>query len=161
MKNATLNHIFWSGVGSFLGISVVALITTAYKVPLLAPSFGASAVLLYAACHVPMAQPRNVIGGHILSAILGVSIYSFFGTHWWSIALGVALAIMGMILTDTLHPPGGATAFIAVFTGQDLGFIFTPIAIGAIILTFIAYITNNLAKERRYPERTRQPEQSE
>ncbi|MDA8233537.1 MAG: HPP family protein [Clostridia bacterium] len=106
-------EIFWTALGSFAGIAVVAFLTTRFRIPLLVPSFGASAVLLYAACHVPMAQPRNVIGGHFISALMGVGISYLTGLSWWSLALGVTFAIIGMMLTGTLHPPGGATAFVA------------------------------------------------
>jgi len=151
--NHSLKEIFWTAVGSFAGIALVAGLTIHFQLPLLAPSFGASAVLLYAACHVPMAQPRNVIGGHLISALAGVGIYYLAGTTWWSLALGVTLAIIGMMLTGTLHPPGGATAFVAVFTGQKLSFVFTPILLGAVLLVLVALVTNNLAGIREYPEK--------
>ncbi|MFZ5652304.1 MAG: HPP family protein [Bacillota bacterium] len=113
-----LPGISWSNLlvtaaGSLLGIGLVGFLSAYYNLPLLFPSFGASAVLLYAACHVPMARPRNVIGGHIISALAGVATYYFLGATWWSIALGVTLAILAMTVTHTLHPPGGATAFVA------------------------------------------------
>jgi CBS-domain-containing membrane protein len=72
-------------------------------------------------------------------------------------ALGVSLAIVAMLLTKTLHPPGGATALIAVIGSKnvhDLGFLYAvfPAGAGALILLIIALMVNNLAKERRYPE---------
>ncbi|RYD03022.1 hypothetical protein N752_21670 [Desulforamulus aquiferis] len=60
------SHII-TALGSFLGIGLISLLNLYYDIPLLVPSLGATAVLLYAACHVPMAQPRNVIGGHLVS----------------------------------------------------------------------------------------------
>lgn len=74
-----VEEILVSAIGSFLGIGLVGLLSELYAMPLLLPSFGASAVLLYAACHVPMAQPRNVVGGHLLSALVGVSVYQALG----------------------------------------------------------------------------------
>lgn len=145
-------EILVSALGSFLGIGLVGLLSELYAMPLLLPSFGASAVLLYAACHVPMAQPRNVIGGHLLSALVGVSVYQFFGDSWWAVALGVTLAIVAMILTHTLHPPGGATAFVAVYNGQSYGFILSPVGIGALCLVLIALLVNNLSRKRKYPD---------
>lgn len=140
-----------SAAGSFAGIGLVALLSAYYQLPLLLPSFGATAVLLYAACHVPMAQPRNVVGGHLVSAIMGVTVYQLFGNPWWAIALGVTLAILVMTVTYTLHPPGGATAFVAVYTGQDFGFIFSPVGLGAVCLVLIALVINNLSREHKYP----------
>nr|WP_051498679.1 HPP family protein [Moorella thermoacetica] len=76
-----------------------------YKMPLLVLSFGASAVLIYGVPDVPLAQPRNVVGGHIISAATGISIYYFFGMTWWSAALATFLAIVLMLITGTVHPP--------------------------------------------------------
>ena len=156
-KCNSLSHMSMSGLlitalGSFCGIGLVAFLAQFYRLPLLLPSFGASAVLLYAACHVPMAQPRNVIGGHLVSALMGVIVYQLFGDAWWSIALGVTLAIVAMTVTYTLHPPGGATAFVAVYTGQNFSFILSPVGIGAVCLILIALIVNNLSSERKYPD---------
>ncbi|KJS79962.1 MAG: membrane protein [Peptococcaceae bacterium BICA1-8] len=138
-------------LGSFIGISFVAFLSAYYNIYLLLPSFGATAVLIYAACQVPMAQPRNVIGGHFFSALMGVSIYQLLGNDWWTISLGVTLAILLMTLTHTLHPPGGATAFIAVFTEQNYSFIFSPVLIGAVSLVIIAVLVNNLSSKCKYP----------
>lgn len=141
-----------TSLGSFAGIGLVTLLATYYNLPLLLPPFGATAVLLYGACHVPMAQPRNVIGGHLISAFAGVTTYQFFGNFWWSITLGVTISIIIMTITHTLHPPGGATAFVAVYTGQNYSFIFSPVGIGIICLVLIAVIINNISSQRKYPD---------
>ncbi|ADG82063.1 HPP family protein [Thermincola potens] len=149
----TFGQIIIAGLGSFIGIATVSYLSLHYKLALLVPSFGASAVLLYAASHVPMAQPKNVLGGHLVSALIGVTVFKLWGLAWWTIALGVTLAITGMLFTDTLHPPGGATAFAAVFTQQNYSFVFMPVTIGAIILVAIALLIHNTGGQRRYPIR--------
>lgn len=145
-------HHLITCIGSFVGIGLVAILNYFYNLPLLIPSLGASAVLLYAACHTPMSQPRNVIGGHMVSAASGVLIYQLLGNHWWTIALGVTLAIFLMSVTHTLHPPGGATAFIAVYTDQSFSFIFSPVGLGALLLVLVAVVVNNFSTERKYPD---------
>ncbi|WP_027364217.1 HPP family protein [Desulfotruncus alcoholivorax] len=152
LPGMSMSGLLITALGSFCGIGLVAMLSQFYQLPLLLPSFGASAVLLYAACHVPMAQPRNVIGGHIVSALMGVVVYQLFGGAWWSIALGVTMAIVAMTVTYTLHPPGGATAFVAVYSGQNFSFILSPVGIGAVCLIIIALIVNNLSSERKYPD---------
>jgi CBS-domain-containing membrane protein len=157
-----LKEIFWSWTGSFLGVAACGFLSIAYFEPrdllLIIGSFGASAVLVYAAIKSPLAQPRNLMGGHIISALIGVACYKLFGgTIWMAAALGVSLAIVAMLLTKTLHPPGGATALIAVIGSKnvhDLGFLYAvfPAGAGALILLIIALIINNIAKDRRYPE---------
>lgn len=144
-----------AAIGSFIGISLTAYLTLNYNMALLVPSLGASAVLLYAASHVPMAHPKNVLGGHIISAAVGVAVYQLWGLSWWTLSLGVTLAIASMMITDTLHPPGGATAFAAVFSKQHFSFIFTPVALGVLILVVVAFILHNVGGHSKYPSRNR------
>ncbi|WP_338835230.1 HPP family protein [Neomoorella thermoacetica] len=132
-------------------IGTVAALSLVYKMPLLVLSFGASAVLIYGVPDVPLAQPRNVVGGHIISAATGISIYYFFGTTWWSAALATSLAIVLMLITGTVHPPGGATALGAVLNQASPIYILTPVAAGAAIMVIIALLVNNLSPNRRYP----------
>ncbi|VBB42974.1 HPP family protein [uncultured Desulfatiglans sp.] len=155
-------EILWSWVGSFLGISAVGLIH--YKLLdqtsliMIIGSFGASAVLIYGAIRSPLAQPRNLIGGHVLSAAIGVTAFQFLGGETWlSAAVAVSTAIAVMHLTKTLHPPGGATALIAVIGGDSvhgLGYLYVlvPSALGAAVMLAVAMIVNNIPKNRRYPE---------
>lgn len=157
-----ISEVIWSWLGSVTGIAICGYLSSFYFEPrdstLLIGSFGASAVLVYAAIKSPLAQPRNLIGGHIISALVGVLCWKFFGgTIWIASALAVSFAIASMLLTKTLHPPGGATALIAVIGGKkihDLGFLYAviPAGLGALILLVIALVVNNIAKSRRYPE---------
>lgn len=155
-------EILWSWLGSFLGIAVVGVIH--YKLLdqtaliMIIGSFGASAVLVYGAIRSPLAQPRNLIGGHVLSAVIGVTAFQLLGDQLWlASALAVSTAIALMHLTKTLHPPGGATALIAVIGGDavhQLGYLYVllPAGLGAMTMLIIALLVNNIAPNRRYPE---------
>lgn len=155
-------EMLWSWVGSFLGIGLCAMLSAAYFEPsdlsLLIGSFGASAVLVYGAVKSPLAQPRNLVGGHVFSGLAGVAAYQLVGgTVWFAAALAVSFAIVLMLATKTLHPPGGATALIAVIGGPKvhaLGFLypFIPAGAGALVLLLVALVVNNLYKNRTYPE---------
>jgi CBS-domain-containing membrane protein len=155
-------ELLWSWLGSVTGIGFCGYLSAKYFEPqdltLLIGSFGASAVLVYGAIKSPLAQPRNLIGGHVLSGLVGVASYQMFGeTIWIAAALAVSLAIVVMLATRTLHPPGGATAMIAVVGGPKihaLGFLyaFVPVGTGALILLAVALMVNNLSKNRKYPE---------
>lgn len=158
---STRSEAFWSGLGSAIGIGLCALLSSLFFEPkdstLLIGSFGASAVLVYAVIRSPLAQPRNLVGGHVLSAIVGVAVYQILGDAWVYSALAVSVAIVLMMMTDTVHPPGGATALIAVIGGpeiHDLGFMYVlfPAGVGALVLLLVALLVNNLATNRRYPE---------
>ena len=158
----SMGEILWSWIGSFLGIAAVALVH--YKMmdgrglAMIIGSFGASAVLIYGAVRSPLAQPRNFIGGHLLSAIVGVTAFQIFGGQpWLAAALAVSVAIAVMHLTKTLHPPGGATALIAVIgssTIHGLGYwyVLMPVGLGAAIMLLVALLVNNIPEKRRYPE---------
>ncbi len=155
-------ELVWSWLGSAVGIMICAYMSAKYFEPLdmtlLIGSFGATAVLLYAAIKSPLSQPRNLVGGHIISGLVGVGCQRLFGdVSWIAATMAVSLAIAAMLATKTLHPPGGATALIAVVGGakiHNLGFMyaFFPAGTGAVILLIIALIVNNLSKNRRYPE---------
>jgi CBS-domain-containing membrane protein len=155
-------EVVWSWIGAFAGIGAVALIGGAWldgpDLHLMIASFGASAVLLYGAPRSPLAQPRNVIGGHVLSALVGVACWKVgHAVPGLAQALAVATAIALMHLTRTLHPPGGATALLATLGSPEvvrLGFLFAlvPVALGAVVLVLVALVVNNLPRSRRYPE---------
>jgi CBS-domain-containing membrane protein len=145
-----------------LGIGACGWLSSHYFEPrdlsLLIGSFGASAVLVYGAIKSPLAQPRNLIGGHVISGLVGVACWQVFGaTLWIAAALAVSLAIVAMLATKTLHPPGGATALIAVIGGDKvhaLGFLYAiiPAGAGAVVLLIVALLVNNLNRNRKYPE---------
>ncbi len=158
----SLSEILWSWLGAFLGIAAVAYINYGLldktDLVLIIGSFGASAVLIYGAIKSPLAQPRNLLGGHVLSALIGVTAFKLFEPNLWlAAALAVAFSIAVMHATKTLHPPGGATALIAVISGanvHNLGYLYVlvPVAAGALVMLVVALLVNNLAPRRRYPE---------
>ncbi len=155
-------EIVWSWIGAFLGIAAVAGVNfhvlEETDLVMIIGSFGASAVLIYGAIRSPLAQPRNLIGGHVISAIIGVATYKLLSGHMWlASSIAVATAIAAMHATKTLHPPGGATALIAVIGSQkihQLGYLYAiiPVGIGAVIMLAVALIINNIPKSRKYPE---------
>lgn len=157
-----LSEVLWSWTGAVIGIALVGLLHARLVdqagQALLIGSFGATAVLVYGAIRSPLAQPRNVLGGHVLSALIGVCAQEILGaTPWLAAAVAVATAIAVMHLTKTLHPPGGATALIAVIGGDSvhsLGYMYAlvPAGLGAVILLLVALVVNNIPKGRRYPE---------
>jgi CBS-domain-containing membrane protein len=155
-------EILWSWIGAFLGIAGVAWVSHLFfdglDMSLMIGSFGASAVLVYGAVRSPLAQPRNLIGGHVLSAVIGVLCWKLMNQNLWlAESMAVATSIAVMHATRTLHPPGGATALIAVIGSPEihkLGFLYVllPATIGPLILLTVALLVNNIPASRRYPE---------
>lgn len=152
---------FWAFLGSFIGIGLISYIQT-LQLPVsdviyLIGSFGASSVLVYGVIESPLAQPRNLIGGHVVSALIGVTVQQLVPDILWIAApLAVSLSIVLMQITKTLHPPGGATALIAVtgsFELKNLGYwyVISPVFVGCLILLVVALVFNNMTPKRQYP----------
>lgn len=156
---------FWSFLGAFVAIGIIAFfqshLVSRFENVFLIGSFGASCVLVYGAIQSPLAQPRNLVGGHVVSAIVGVTVARFApDIIWLQAPLAVAFSIVFMQITKTLHPPGGATALIAV-TGSEkikaLGYyyVFSPVLTGCLILLVVALVFNNITSYRKYPTNKR------
>ena len=92
-----------------------------------------------------------MIGGHLIAALVGVTCYQLFGETWYAVTFAVCGAILLMMVTDTVHPPGGATAIVSVLNHAGYGFVLSPIAIGVVILLVNAYFANKLSPQRSYP----------
>ena len=115
-------------------------------------SFGATAVLIYGAPKAPFSRTKNVFFGHLFSALIGVAVAWTFrelGIYddllWLAVGLGVTLAIVVMLLTETTHPPGGATALACVYSGFfGLEYVFRPFMLGICIMLAIAFVANKL-----------------
>lgn len=158
------HEIAWSWCASFAGIYAVYWLNRCLDLAeneslYLIGSFGASAVLIYGAPTADFSQPRSFVGGHLVSALFGVLMFKLFPANVvLAGALAVSLSIACMHATRTLHPPGGATALIAVIGGtsvHELGFryILAPVLIGTLSMLMVALIVNNLSDDpiRHYP----------
>lgn len=117
--------------------------------------FGASCVILYAAAQSPLAQPRNIIFGHIISAFIGLFFLKNFGSAEWSIALSVGLSIFIMQYLKCIHPPAGANPLVILLTAPHINyswdFLLFPVLSGAVVLVSIAYIINNILSPKKWP----------
>ncbi|MHB8534047.1 MAG: HPP family protein [Sulfuricaulis sp.] len=148
-----------SAISAFLGILLTGILSSSLghsATPLMIASMGASSVLLFAALHSPMAQPWSFVGGHLISAVIGVTCYKLIPGAFLGAAVAVALAIFAMQLTHCLHPPGGATALAMVISGHEvhaLGYsaVLAPVGVNVLALLVIALYVNNMFPGRRYP----------
>lgn len=140
-----------SGFGAFLCISLLAYFNSYDESNLwLIPPFGASMVLVMAVHESPLAHPKNVFFGHIISAFSGVLIYAILGFSFFSVGLGVGLAIFLMMATKTVHPPAGANPIIAILGAKGVGFLMIPVAAGAAFIVLFAIIYNQLMKRKYF-----------
>ncbi|SKC59953.1 HPP family protein [Ohtaekwangia koreensis] len=154
------NEHLWTFIGSFIGIGLIGYLQSRSFSDLdnlfLIGSFGASSVLIYGVIQSPLAQPRNLIGGHLICAFVGVTVRYLVPEIWFAAALAVSSSIVLMQITRTLHPPGGATALIAIIGSEkikSLGYMYliSPVLSGVAILLIVALFFNNITSHRRYP----------
>jgi CBS domain-containing membrane protein len=123
---------------------------------LMVTSMGASAVLLFAVPHGALSQPWAVMGGHLISALIGVTCHQLFPHQVWTGALAVGLAVGAMHYLRCIHPPGGATALAAVIGGSEIyalgyHYLLMPILINVLAILAMALVFNGLFSWRRYP----------
>jgi len=147
-------------LGGIVGITLVSLVSFqvsgAAGSALIVPSMGASAVLLFAVPHGKLSQPWALLGGHVISALVGVSCYQLFGDTYIAAGLAVGIAIGAMHVFNCIHPPGGATALAAIIGGpaiHSLGYFYvlSPILLNTLIILSVAIVFNGLFAWRRYP----------
>lgn len=149
-----------SMLGGFLAILLILVVSRMYistaDAVLLIPSMGASAVLLFAVPHGALGQPWNVLGGHLLSAVIGVACARLIPDITLAAAASVGLAIAAMHYLRCIHPPGGATALVAVIGGESIHvlgyqYVLTPVLVNVLIMLVVAVMFNYPFHWRRYP----------
>jgi CBS-domain-containing membrane protein len=138
-------NVAW--LGGVLAIATIAQIGDGLSLPLILGSFGASCVLVFGFPDSPFSQPRNVVAGHFLSSLVGLSFLALFGPQWWSLAPAVGTAIATMMLTRTVHPPAGSNPVIVLLAQPAWSFLWFPTLTGALLLVY-----NNVARPTAYPK---------
>jgi CBS-domain-containing membrane protein len=149
-----------SAIGGFTGILAVLWVSAEVLdhqgAAMVVGSMGASAVLLFAVPHGALSQPWSVLGGHVISAFIGVSCATYFNAPVVAASVAVGLSIGAMYYLHCIHPPGGATALVAVLGGdgvRELGynFLFSPVLENVLIILLVAVVVNMPFRWRRYP----------
>lgn len=140
-----------AGIGGFMAISGLAAFGHAMHVMLVIAPFGATSVLIFAAPKVPFAQPRHVIGGHLISAAIGVLVLLFCGSSPLAMGFGVGLSIALMMLTDTVHPPAGADPLVALAIGAPWWFPLLPVLAGAVTIVLVGFAYHRWISRQPYP----------
>ena len=139
-----------TAVAAFAALAFLAYLDQTLSNPYLIASFGATAVLIYGAPKAPFSKPKNVFFGHLFSAIIGISVAfvliqtgNFDDWKWAGIGIAGCAAIVVMMLTGTIHPPGGATAITCVMSGfGSIEYLFVPVMLGVAVMMAIAYCAN-------------------
>lgn len=140
-----------SGMGGMLTIWLLAELTQTLDQILLIAPFGASCVLLFALPSSPLAQPKNVVVGHLISSLIGLTTMTLFGDSALACGIGVGLAITAMQFSGTLHPPAGADPLVVILTGAGWSFLGLPVLAGTVALVILAIFYHRLITRRPYP----------
>lgn len=162
LAGATLRDRLVASAGAFICLAITGLICAGSPfapkdLAALAAPIGASAVLMFAVPASPLAQPWSILGGNVISALIGVMVYQLLGNSALALGLAVGAAILGMSLLRCLHPPGGAVAMTAVLGGPaiwDAGFAFPfgVVAVDCIVLIAAGLLFHRISGHS-YPHR--------
>jgi CBS-domain-containing membrane protein len=139
--------------GGALCIGLMEYLSVRADYPLMTIPFATSIVLVMGTPEAAPAQPRALIGGHLVATLVGLLVVKLAGPSPWAAALAVGLAIAAMPATGTFHPPAGIDALIVVTYGLSWGFLLAPFAAGAVLLTVCAVAWHNLAARTPWPLR--------
>jgi CBS-domain-containing membrane protein len=156
----TINNIFvqlkitlLAGIGASGCITGLSFISSqANAIWLMAP-FGATMVILFGLPSSPLAQPRNIILGHVITAAIGLIVAYFFGVNEMTLGLAVGLSVIAMMLTNTIHPPAGANPLVIMLAGESWSFLITPVATGALTIVCFGYLYHRTISRQQYPQK--------
>ncbi len=150
-KNEVLRSLIGGTISIFLLLTLTKLTGNLY---IMAP-FGATCVILYAVSQSPLAQPRNVIFGHLISAFIGLFFLKFLPESNLTIALSVGCAIALMQVFKCVHPPAGANPLVILLTANSINyewsFLVFPVLLGSIALVLVAAVVNNVKTDNKWP----------
>lgn len=141
----------FAGFGGFFVIFVLSDLTDRLEWSLLIAPFGATCVLVFGLPQSPLAQPRNVIGGHLISSAVGLASLHLLGATPISFGIGVGVAIAAMLLTRTTHPPAGADPIVVILAGASWQFLWMPVLLGAVIIVGTGIVFHRIFSNSKYP----------
>lgn len=127
----------FAGIGGSLAIGALTFLDSITTQLFIMAPLGASAVLVFGLPQSPLAQAKNVIFGHLLTAFVGLVISHWLGVSPLTLALATGLAITLMLMTETTHPPAGANPLLVMMLEPSWSFLVTPVLAGTIILVVI------------------------
>jgi CBS-domain-containing membrane protein len=148
---------FWAGaiagLGGAIAIGSMEWFSLAAHYPLAVIPFATSIVLVIGSPEAEPAQPRALIGGHLVATLVGFAVLWLAGPQAWAAALAVGLSILAMYLTDTFHPPAGINPLLVVSHNLPWSFLVAPVFAGALLLGGFAYLWHRWVSRRPWPRR--------
>lgn len=139
--------IIAGGFGGATAIAAMQFFSLETHFPLAAIPFATSIVSVTGSPDAEAAQPRALVGGHLVSSVVGLAVVHLVGPGVWQAALAVGLAMVAMHLTRTFHPPAGIDPLVAVVNNMSWSFLVAPVAVGALLLVVFTFVWHNLASK--------------
>ena len=130
--------------GGAIAIGAMEFFSARASYPLMAIPFATSIVLVMGSPQAAPAQPRALIGGHLISTVVGLLAVKLFGPAPWVAALAVGIAMIAMHQTDTFHPPAGIDPLVIVVNDLSWSFLIAPVGVGALLLALFAFAWHKL-----------------
>jgi len=147
-----LGRLTWSAAGALIAILIALQLSDSPASIFLLGSLGGTAVFLFGLTRAAAAQPRSLFGGHLGGAVIGVLCYQLFGVGPWVYALAVALTLIFMLSTRTVHPPAGANPLIVMHAHAGFAALWHPVGASVLVLAAVAVVwTRLLPGMVRYP----------
>ncbi|UGY19891.1 HPP family protein [Bradyrhizobium septentrionale] len=140
-----------AGLGGAIAIGTMEWFSVAAGYPLGVIPFATSIVLVVGSPEAEPAQPRALIGGHLVSALAGFAVLCLTGPHAWAAAAAVGIAILAMVVTDTFHPPAGISPLLIVSGNLPWSFLLAPVLTGVLMLAAFAYGWHRWVSRRPWP----------
>ena len=145
-------RLVWCVAGAAIAIGLALKFTGLPASPFLLASLGGSTIFLFGLTRAPAVQPRAFFGGHLSSSLIGILCYQICGDALWVSMLAVALSLVFMLATKTLHPPAGANALIMVHSHAGFLALWQPVGLGILIIFSVAtFWSRILPGMNRYP----------
>jgi CBS-domain-containing membrane protein len=142
-----------AGLGAAIAIGGMEWFSLAAHYPLAVIPFATSIVLVIGSPDAEPAQPRALIGGHVVSTLVGLAVLKVTGPGIWAAAAGVGLAVLAMYLTGTFHPPAGINPLLVISNNLPWTFLFAPVFAGALLLTAFAVVWHRWVRGQSWPRR--------
>ena len=142
-----------AGLGAALAIGAMEWLSVASHYPLAVIPFATSIVLVIGSPEAEPAQPRALIGGHVVATLAGFAVLWLTGPHAWAAALAVGVAVVAMVVTGTFHPPAGINPLLVVSNNLPWTFLLAPVLAGALLLAGFAWLWHRWMLRRPWPQR--------
>jgi len=140
-----------AGTGGALAIAILVLLGHTTDNLLLMAPFGATCVLIFSLPASPLSQPANVIGGHLISTAIGLTLHTLLPLDWWNMGLAVGIAITAMSILRITHPPAGADPLVVFLSNPGWDYLIFPVVIGSVVLVMTAWLFHKIPPKVLYP----------